>query len=188
MKKKLLIFMLVLGMASAANANLLISVGGVVDPPDTEIFLMPSQEVIIDIMGDGRPTGADFWLIPDGYGSVGGGVMLYTGNLSVLSTYTLGDGSGVVEWLNVSGYPDAKNTVYMGFGNAPEALPLNGKLVDEIIFHCDGIPPEAPFDSVLTLVDSTLAVIEDIQIIHQIPEPMTIALLGLGGLFLRRRK
>jgi hypothetical protein len=28
----------------------------------------------------------------------------------------------------------------------------------------------------------------DTQIIHQIPEPMTMALLCIGGLFLRRRK
>jgi len=37
------------------------------------------------------------------------------------------------------------------------------------------------------VVDDAGAVM-DSQIIHQIPEPITLALLGLGGLFLRRRK
>jgi hypothetical protein len=62
-------------------------------------------------------------------------------------------------------------------------MPLDGKLVDEIIFHCTG-----GGDTVLTLVTADLQVVEDIQIIHNIPEPMTIALLALGGLLLRRRK
>jgi hypothetical protein len=178
--KSLLILMLVLGLASAANANLLISVNGVVDPPETEVTLTPSQTAVIDIMGDGRATGVDFFLIPDATGNVSNGVMLYPGNLSSLITYTKGD--GICDWLNENGYPGAKSAVYMGFGNVPDPMPLDGKLVDEIIFHC-----VAPGDSVLTLVSADLTTVEDIQIIHNIPEPMTIALLGLGGLALRRK-
>jgi hypothetical protein len=37
-------------------------------------------------------------------------------------------------------------------------------------------------------MNATTGVIEDTLTIHQIPEPTTIALLGLGGLLLRRRK
>ncbi len=62
-------------------------------------------------------------------------------------------------------------------------LPV-GTLVDNIIFHC-----EVPGDVTLTLVGDYENGIEvlDTQIIHQLPEPMTMCLLGLGGLFLRRR-
>jgi hypothetical protein len=62
---------------------LLISVDGVVDPPDTEVILTPSGTCVIDIMGDGRPTGCDFFLVPDALGNVSGGVMLYQGNLEM---------------------------------------------------------------------------------------------------------
>jgi opacity protein-like surface antigen len=43
-------------------------------------------------------------------------------------------------------------------------------------------------DVMVELMDGTTATILDSLTIHQIPEPMTIALLGLGGLFLLRRR
>jgi len=46
----------------------------------------------------------------------------------------------------------------------------------------DGIVPDPEWK------DITLSDLGGITIIHQVPEPMTIALLGLGGLFLRKRR
>jgi hypothetical protein len=57
-----------------------------------------------------------------------------------------------------------------------------GLCIDGIIFHC--LDDQ---EVTLTLL-SGLDVVLDTQIIHQTPEPVSIALLGLGGLFLRRRK
>jgi hypothetical protein len=59
-------------------------------------------------------------------------------------------------------------------------------LFSSIVFHCDG-----PGDVVVSLVhfnaDFAVDGVMDSIVIHQIPEPMTMGLLGLGGLFLRRR-
>ena len=182
--KKFLVLMLVLGMASLANAGLLISVGGVIDPPDSEITLEPSQYVMLDIHGDGlTPSPADMWLIVEGPGTSSGGQVVYPGTLSSIDTYVAGDGSDIVEWLQGSGYANATTTQYIALadGSIPPAA-LQGLLVDMIEFHCEG-----PEDVLITLVSGDLATVFDTQVIHQ-PEPMTMALLGLGGLFLRRRK
>ena len=68
--KNILIVFTVLAMASAANAALLISVGGVVDPEDTTITIKPSEHVVIDIWGDGQtdPYGFYFGVIYQGGG------------------------------------------------------------------------------------------------------------------------
>jgi hypothetical protein len=194
--KKLLVVMLVLSMASMANAALYINVNGVANPPDSEITLLPSESVTISITGDGlTPQDQDFWLVaePLGTSTMAGGAMIYAGDMSAWAFNTLGDGSGIVEWLRAlsdgTGY-DTKDAYWMLYAHSG-VLPLNGLLFDEITFHCD-----APGDVMLTLVNifddgagSVVKTVYDTQIIHQaIPEPMTLGLLGLGGLFLRRRK
>ena len=67
-------------------------------------------------------------------------------------------------------------------------------LMRDLIFHCEG--PDDVTISMYAGVGGIDYIENDIPqgtllgsvLIHQIPEPMTIALLSLGGLFLRRRK
>jgi hypothetical protein len=191
--RKLLIFMLVLGMASAANAVLKISVDGVVDPCDTTITLYPSDTVEIDIWGDGQTSAPqDAYLIIQGPGSINGHVMLHGGSLSKYEELAeVAANIGITEqqlldlMSDTYGYtpPPTTDLSYMNFahGDSPQ-IPLDGTLVNGIIFHCI-----AEGDVTLTLTDLAGTTF-DTQIIHQLPEPMTVFLLGLGGLFLRRRK
>ena len=185
--KKLLIVLTVLAMATVANAALTasISVNGVVDPPDTQIILEPSDTVIIDIHA---------W-----------------NNVSVMSTFLVMQGLGALDASNLTLWEQSKytqpSTAYddlkaileeMGYANISQIADLdimdisepfttpNGKVLDGLVFHCEGYDRLIP-DVVLTLFDADLNVL-DSQVIHQIPEPVTFALLGLGGLFLRRRK
>ncbi len=181
--KKLLILMLVLGISSLANGTmtLQISVGGVLDPIDSEITLMPSETIFLDIHSPDGYNGTEdcYWgLVADiGYGVITGGVP--TAAAPAESAWFGNDAAT------------------MGFGSPPEdgswgfigdsgGIPVGpGVYIDEILFHCVG-----PGDAVIKLyssLDAMTFVLEDTVIIHQ-PEPMTIALLGLGGLFLRRRK
>jgi len=196
--KKLLVVLMVLTMATIANAALLISVDGVENPPDTSIYLAPSQSVVIDVTGDGLTPGpTDLFLInepavPIQAGTMAGGVLTYQGSMSSIGPATPAD----IAMLQSLGYnPASAIYVVLADGGDPP-LPLLGKLVDEVIFHCD-----APnIDATLSLINITwvydpdndiyvpFITTFDTQQIHQIPEPITMALLGLGGLFLRRRK
>jgi hypothetical protein len=193
--KKLLILMLVLGVASVANATLLLSVDGVTDPPETEVTLHPSDEAVIDVMGDGRAQPQAAYLIVQGPGTIAGHTMLYGGtlvtyqDLEEIAVELEMTPEDVLAVLAEYGYDEATDLSYMNFADAPggDWPTLDGKLVDDIIFHCEG-PLMEPLDVTLTLTDGDFAEVFDVQIIHQVPEPMTLTLLGLGGLLLRRRK
>ncbi len=179
--KKLFVLMLVLGLAAVASAELKLSVNGVVDPPDTEISLKEGQTAVIDVWGDGT-TKPYAYLLGISIDSVGPG-SLDIGTADVLYTGS----EAMIDWMDDADFAAEGRVlnpfIYMEMTDvALEPAPLDGTLFDNIIFTCDGLG-----DVILTLFDADYEVMDQ-QLIHQVPEPMTLALLGLGGLFLRRRK
>jgi len=192
--KKLLVLMLVLGLASMAQADLVIKLyksGGAAFDPLTEMLnVSDTLEIRIESIngntGDSNPC-------------------LYTDE-----TYGLIAKSGSVT--HIPPAPDAsginpgsaKDNLVTGLGTTEDgicgtvaafvATPpyANGEYFTDITFTCVAIG-----DAVLNLVDiyanwdvlpANGGVPMDKVTIHQIPEPATMLLLGLGGLFLRRRK
>ena len=184
--KKLLVLMLILGIASLATAALQISVVNPdgthnPDPVDTEINVpYPSGILILDIHGDVPAGSAINWMmvVEQGAGTVNGGE-------AVQGSVT---GSHLHSYITYYFLPSLELDPYLSAtaGWVGDIPALSGVLVDFIEFHCDG-----PGDVLVTLYGSDNAsqwYLGDSLIIHQVPEPATMALLGLGALLLRRRK
>ena len=194
--KKLLVLVLVLGMASMASAALQISVNGNPEPIDSEIILEPSDTVMLDVWTDsmiyaGAQGEGDWFLMCDNnLGTISGGAanaaIQATGN--VLAIY---DGKEAGAWVIESPFDG------VGGGVVALGAPMmaGDVLYDQILFHCEKLG-----DTVISLV-SGVAIVPDVGdpyvevtgvwdevVIHQIPEPMTMSLLGLGGLALLRRR
>jgi hypothetical protein len=188
MMKKMLALMLFLGMASVASAALQISVDGDPEPIDSEIFVAPSDYLTLNIHSVGGDTGDSFWvLICD---TSMGTIDSYSGitNIPPAPDASMLLGSLVDNWLD--GFFPGQEGIVGTVGSYAEFPPYaDGVYFDEISFHC-----EAVGDTLIQLIEidgelwEPTGVIFDSVIIHQIPEPATIALLGLGGLLLRRRK
>jgi len=186
MKKLVLMLMLVLGMASAASAQLQISVNGLVAVYQPVISLNPSQTATLDIFTDtGIPmmTPYDMVLIvATSCGTITGGVALKPNESAGSVWYTAqGNAEGVPEGQDGGGF----STITLD-----DAIPAMTKIFDYITFHCES----GNGDTIVTLAEINqdgeyTGTIYDTVTIHQnVPEPATIALLGLGGLLLRRRK
>ena len=190
--RKLLVLMLVLGVASIANATLQISVDGNPEPIDSEIYIteVPSGYLTLDIWTDAdiaAMEGFDWALVVDsGKGTIGGGVDVVDNPdfINEVGGDAPDPGNGVL--------PDDPLAGRWGFMASFIPIPAGTVLLDDFLFHC-----EAEGDAVIQLWATVSGVpfgptsggvMMDQVIIHQIPEPMTMALLGLGGLFLRRRK
>jgi hypothetical protein len=190
--KKLLVLMLILGLTSIAGAAVgsntdkivQLSVnGGVADEYFKDEPLNPSDTVTLDIqLADGVAMDAmelDLEII--------GGA-----TISLPDPATDIIVGGFESWsLIVEGVTDKGIAAIAGvtFGS------VDGTLVDGITFHCEG---QGPVTVQLTSAGSNSIVAPESRlldaadlgsiVIHQVPEPMTITLLGLGGLALLRRR
>ena len=164
--KKLLVLMLVLGIASAANATLALSFDG--QPNPGEVTITVSTNFKLDVHQDTAGVGDEFWFDWAGPASPTGSTV------------------GVVGPAAPTGFVADDGGYGLGYvkGRMTEAS-LDGAIGEwwYIDMHCDGIG-----DVLVQLWNANGTTVIDTLTIHQVPEPMTISLLGLGGLLLRRRK
>jgi hypothetical protein len=164
--KKLLILLLVLGISSAANAAIVISADG--DTSRDEFFLSEGETVVIGIY---NTDGEDYVCYPDiGYISEGG-FQMSNPQLTALAG-DLSQITGPYEYTDMWEVEvTLKGTSTPGIQFTWDLTLLRIDII-VIVELWDGSDLSAPVD-VLTV---------------QEPEPMTLALFGLGGLFLLRRR
>ena len=178
---------MVLTIATVANAALVIT-GAPTGP------INPSDNVTLGISANQEPSPSNMYLfLTNNLGTLSGGSVLWSDYSTALGEMTLHTGAGdsVIDYIN--SYPEygmVNQAYYISLvGGTVPALVMTGQVVDGIVFHCEA---EGPVTVVLgNIVDdgtgTYIMQVFDSKVINQIPEPMTMALLGLGGLFLRRR-
>lgn len=158
--KKLLVLTLVLGLASAASAVVIEVDKAIINPGDVATF-----SVVADDTG---AYGAWIEVIATGTSSFGDLVVLPAAGQD-------------------AGTPDGSYAGYWGFSAAslnPAAPPEIGPQFT--IAFTGGADGDS---GTVTLMDgSGVNYVGEPVVVNVIPEPMTLGLLGLGGLFLRRRK
>jgi len=163
--KKLLALMLVLGITAVANADIMLSING--DTALEEISICPEGLVIIDVYStlDNDPyecfVGND-----DGVG------FDWTGNNTVYPA----SGQGVIVYYGDFWWDATAIT------SNPDTNPIVHGQHFAFELECEGV------GDVIIQLQNAAGDTVDYVTIHQVPEPASMLLLGLGGLLLRRRK
>ncbi len=178
--KKLLILTLVLGTALTANATLQISVNGDLNPVDSEIVIAPSDTLIMDIWTDSdisSGVGEGYWFLtcPPDKGTLSGGVSLWPDPVIEPS-------DPIIQQI-APGQDGVWGYIFLPPGSV---IPAGSVIYDEINFHCESVG-----DAIVQLywsLDLVTADLIDSVVVHQIPEPATIFLFGLGMLALRQKR
>ena len=186
--RKLIALLLVLGISSVASAGLQISVNGEPEPPDSQIILKPSETVVLNIHTDETIPSDTFiyWALVanTAEATISGGIAPPPLDDFNLYSNTIYDDARAL------GYPipDGTNGVAGTIAAySPTVLQAGLTIFDEITFHCEMQPTETDVMLAITPDFVNFEIVDRVRI-HQIPEPMTMGLLGLGGLGLLRRR
>jgi hypothetical protein len=187
MMKKLLVFVLVLGLASMAMAVPVLRV----DPQDAKDHYMPSDVITIQLYDEGDVIGIAVDAVVDGgAGGTADNPQTFHSAFTSTGPGTLNSDGTLVEWawgLMTAYPPVATGALYSFEYHVPAALPSTWI---NITTMNDG--GNMWYSTQVDYGDGTSYIAADSGelgvAIHVIPEPATIALLGLGGLLLRRRK
>ena len=168
--RKFLVVALVLGIASAANA-VTIHVDGI--DPGGSIEIGEGLSLVISVVGEDASSWLGYIIIEEGGpGALSNAVNLdAAGDMGAVSPYAeAGWGSGYE--LTIAMSPGGTPAVAVG----PQfTFDYVGGVLGETTRISLFVDPE--YGTPAALVDITI-----------VPEPMTVILLGLGGLLLRRRK
>jgi hypothetical protein len=167
MMKKMLILMLVLGLASTAGAALSLDPSG--DQLDT-----PAGAFAVDVVS--TDTAMYTWFVAvtsKAYGGISGVSVLTNAGDAGTATY-LGD---------MMGYFDIYQIEALDMSEPFDSVQPG----DQFTVNLNFTGTDPLHSLALVLLDPSVTTM-DTTTLWGVPEPMTIALLGLGGLFLLRRR
>jgi MYXO-CTERM domain-containing protein len=172
MMKKLLVLALVLSMATLANAALTLTISGPTELAKAAVGTYTVTSSGQDLAGIDLDIISDQGAQPFG---IGGGILLATSRNSALDTAAINGASGNYELVVVNDTPALIGTTLFSFTftAGTTAGTYHVSTIENSIYDTD-------FNAVIGTVMPSFAV-------RVTPEPITMTLLGLGGLFLRRR-
>jgi hypothetical protein len=166
MMKNLLVLVLVLGLTSAANA-VLIQVDGQVG----ETFDVQGTATI-SVVGDDTLNWLGYIIVEDG----GSGVLSNPVGTALAGDPALAGATPYTE----AGWGDGFEITVAGSGSFPVGVGT------QFSFDFTGIDGDTARISLFLDPEFTIPVAS--VVVNFVPEPMTVLLLGFGGLFLRRRR
>ena len=173
--KKLLVLMLVLGLASMANAAL------------TD-YVLYTDGLVLDVVGIAGGSVPGYYITSNATVNIidpqTPTIYLTPGNLGA-NTQTSGDlGNALTATMG----PTTYGFITALAAPAPDTVDAGMWFTFDIVDVSTAGWTVGQTVATLAILDNMGAPIGSSAVISTVPEPMTIALLGLGGLFLRRRK
>ena len=194
--KRILVLFAVLAMTQAASGGVIdlwiTSLDGAPITPTKEITVTPSQTVDFDIVYSGTAAEGTLFSLDVDVTATGPGTI-------TLANLTEGDNAWVVGYTMNNAIPGGFNFVRVNDAGGSDGEPPL-LVLDHIDLHCDDlgtvivdIIENGGMGGTMTVDGSFVPILAPPSfgaplVITQVPEPATIALLGLGALLLRRRK